>query len=188
MSTKRKSLIAALCLGMAALVPATPALAELESSPMMNEGKQVGCQLTFGQSQPDPANFKKGDALVEGSISLLKFDKNMVFALKIGVTGEGQTKRTPPVESYFVSGTTPNTSSLISKLDSDTLGYRLFAFKVDDPTIAAIISSPGKERIVRLSYRLREGGPETPVVISLAAEPDRLAFVGWLDCIGKITE
>jgi hypothetical protein len=73
-------------------------------------------------------------------------------------------------------------------MDSDDQGYRLFAFKLDDATIAAAISKPGKERVVRLSYRLKEGGPVSQVAIPIDTDYGRKAFVGWLDCIEGITK
>ncbi len=177
-----------LVLGMALASPVSAAPTELSSSPMMEDGKSVGCQFTFGHSLSDPANFANGEATVEGSMSLLKFDKNVIFALKMGVTGPGKAKRTSPFEAYFVDGTTPNTGSLMSKLESDTEGYRLFAFKPDEATIAATISRPGKDRVFRLSYRLKENGQTTQVAIPLDTDAGRQAFIGWLDCIEKVTQ
>ena len=182
------SILPALALSLVLTSPARAAPTELESSPMMHQGKQVGCQFTFGHSQADPANFRTGEALVEGSMSVLKFDTNIIFALKIGVSGPDKGKRAGPFEANFVDGETPNTASLMSKMDSDDQGYRLFAFKPDDATIAATISTPGKERAVRLSYRLKEGGPVTQVALPLDADAGRQAFVGWLDCIEGITK
>ncbi len=183
-----KSLLPALALGLALTSPARAAPDQLESSPMMHEGKQVGCQFTFGHSQLDPGNFGTGEALVEGSISILKFGTNIIFALKMGVSGPDKSKRAGPFEANFVDGETPNTASLMSKMDSDDQGYRLFAFKADDATIAAAISKPGKDRIVRLSYRLKEGGPVAQVAIPLDTDAGRTAFVGWLGCIEDITK
>lgn len=181
-------ILPALALGLAMATPAQAAPTELESSPMMHQGKQVGCQFTFGHSQADPANFRSGEALVEGSISVLKFDANIIFALKVGVSGPDGGKRTAPFEANFVDGETPNTASLMSKMDSDDQGYRLFAFKPDDATIAATISKPGKERVVRMSYRLKEGGSVTQVTIPFDTEVGRTAFLGWLGCIEGITK
>jgi hypothetical protein len=183
-----KSILPAVVLGLASASPAYAAPTELESSPMMHEGKQVGCQFTFGHSQLDPVHFGKGEATIEGSMSLLKFDKNIVFALKIGVTGPKGTPRQAPVDAYFVGGETPTTGSLLSKMDADDKGYRLFAFNADDATIAATISMPGKERVVRLSYRLKDGGAFAPVVISFDTEAGRQAYLGWLGCIEGITK
>ena len=182
------SILPALALSLALTSPVRAAPTELEASPMMHEGKQVGCQFTFGHSQADPGNFGQGEALVEGSMSILRFDTNIVFALKIGVSGPDKGKRAGPFEANFVDGETPNTASLMSKMDSDTQGYRLFAFKPDDATIAATIGQPGKARAVRLSYRLKEGGPVTQVALPLDSDAGRQAFVGWLDCIEGITK
>jgi hypothetical protein len=182
------SFLPALALSLSLTSPAIAAPDELQASPMMHEDKQIGCQLTFGHSQADPANFGKGEALVEGSLNFLKFDQNMIFALKLGVTGSNGSSRTSPFEANFVDGDAPNTASLMSKMDSDNQGYRLFAFKPDDATISATISRPGKERIVRLSYRLKEGGPATQVAISIDSDPARQAFLGWLDCIEGMTK
>lgn len=182
------SILPALALSLVLTSPVRAAPTDLESSPMMHQGKQVGCQFTFGHSQADPANFRTGEALVEGSMSVLKFDTNIIFALKIGVSGPDKGKRAGPFEANFVDGETPNTASLMSKMDSDDQGYRLFAFKPDDATIAATISTPGKERAVRLSYRLKEGGPVTQVALPFDSDAGRQAFVGWLDCIEGITK
>lgn len=183
-----KSILPALVLGLAAANPVSAAPTELDSSPMMQEGKQVGCQFTFGHNQADPANFGQGEALVEGSMSFLKFDKSMIFALKIGVSGPNKAARAGPFEAFFVDGETPTTASLMSKMDADDKGYRLFAFNVDDATITAAISKPGKERIVRLAYRLKEGGPMAQVAIPLDTEAGRKAFIGWLNCLEGLTK
>ena len=188
MSNLSKSILPALALGLALASPVCAAPDELEASPMMHEGKQLGCQLTFGHSQPDPANFAKGEALVEGSMNFLKFDKNMIFALKIGVSAPNKGQRISPFEAAFVDGDVPTTSSLMSKMDSDNQGYRLFAFKPEDATISATVSRPGKDRILRFSYRLNEGGQTTQVAIPLDTDAGRAAFLGWLDCIEKMTQ
>ncbi len=82
MPTFAKSILPAFALALAIANPASAAPTELQSSPMIHEGKQVGCQFTFGHSQADPANFKTGEALVEGSMSFMMFDKKIIFALK----------------------------------------------------------------------------------------------------------
>ena len=183
-----KSIFPAIVLALVSTTPAFAAPDELDSSPMMHEGKQIGCQFTFGHNQLDPANFGKGEALVEGSMSLLRFDKNIIFALKVGVTGPDKGKRSAPFEAFFVDGETPNTKSLMSKMDSDDQGYRLFAFNADDATIAATISKPGKERTVRMAYRLKEGGEMTQVAIPFDTDAGRKAYLGWLNCIEGITK
>lgn len=188
MRSFHKLILPALALSLGLTSPVLAAPTELEASPMMHQGKQVGCQFTFGHSQADPGNFGNGEALVEGSMSILKFDTNIIFALKVGVSGPDKGKRAGPFEANFVDGETPNTASLMSKMDSDDQGYRLFAFKPDDATIAATISKPGKDRVVRLSYRLKEGGPVTQVALPLETDAGRKAFIGWLDCIEGITK
>ncbi len=188
MPTFAKSILPAFALALAIANPASAAPTELQSSPMIHEGKQVGCQFTFGHSQADPANFKTGEALVEGSMSFMMFDKKIIFALKMGVSGPDKGKRAGPFEGNFVDGETPNTASLLSKMDSDDQGYRLFAFNADDATIAATISKPSKERVVRLSYRLNEGSPITQVALPIDTDSGRQAFVGWLNCIEGLTK
>lgn len=183
-----KSILPALALSLALANPVSAAPTELESSPMIHNDKQVGCQFTFGHSQADPANFGKGEARVEGSMSFLKFEKSIIFALKMGVTGPDNGPRTAPADAFFVDGETPTTASLTSRMDSDAKGYRLFAFNADDATIAATISKPGKDRIVRISYRLKEGGPMTQVAIPFDNESGRKAYLGWLDCIEGMTK
>lgn len=188
MRSFNKLVLPALILGLCSANPVYAAPTELESSPILDKGKQIGCQLTFGHDQPDPSNFGNGEALVEGSMSVLKFDKNILFALKLGVTGPDKGKRNAPFEAYFVDGETPNTGSLLSKMDSDDKGYRLIAFNADEATVSATISKPAKDRVVRITYRLNEGGQMTQVAIPLDTQAGRLAFVGWLDCIEGITK
>ncbi|HOB14353.1 MAG TPA: hypothetical protein PKN09_08930 [Novosphingobium sp.] len=185
----RTALVPALLLAAApAAVHAAPPVTEATTEPMMSDGKQIGCTLSFVVTQDDTVNFgKNGRADVSGSLNFMMTDsKTPLYALKVGVGPENARKYTAPVNALLIDGTTPTTGSLIKRIDSDTSGYALFAFRVDDPVMSATIAGPAQNRELRFNYQLREGGKTVDAAVAFPGEKGREIVASWLQCLKTV--
>lgn len=184
MSIIRRTLPAmALALSLATAVPAL-AGTTVSTEPLSSEGKQIGCVMSFVVTQPDKANFGGSNAEISGSLNFMMTEsKTPIYALKLGVAQEGKSNFAAPAAAYLLDGDSPTTSALVRRIESDTKGYALFVFNVDDPVMSATISSPAQKRQLRFSYQMKDGGKSTTGIVSFDGDEGLKTVASWLDCL-----
>ena len=164
-----------------ALVPAAAQAAnEVTTGPIESDGKQIGCEISFVVDGADRSS-------VAGSLNfMMTSSKTPIYALKLGVSEAGQSSNAAPATAYLLDGDTPTTSAFTRRIDSDTKGYALFAFSVDEPVMNATISAPAQKRQIRFNYQMREGGKTMVGVIPFEGDQGLRTVGAWLDCLKKV--
>lgn len=146
-----------------------------EVSPVMDEGKQIGCQ--FGLDLQ-----RKGGEKVSLSLNYMRVSSTVSgSALKIGYFTPGATEAQAPAAAYLLSGNGDNRPELRHSRVSDTPGFRFTVF-VDGPLTHAALDTMQKSGSLRIAITLEDGRSMT-FVADLGPRKD--VRDAWAKCMSE---
>lgn len=145
---------------------------EVEFQPMQSAGVRYGCTLVYRTIGRDHAYQKGAIVGLVGNIGFMADEKrsNVIVTLKVGII-DGLTQNTPKaVTPFFAYLQTPNgttAKSKVIKFDSDTPGYRNFAYQLTDDVLKVYGDIVNGEPLT-IGYNRKKGGLDVLVPLDLS--------------------
>lgn len=145
---------------------------EVEFQPMQSAGVRHGCTLVYRTIGRDHAYQKGAIVGLVGNIGFMADEKrsSVIVTLKVGII-DGLTQSKPKtVTPFFAYLQTPNgttAKSKVIKFDSDTPGYRNFAYQLTDDVLKVYGDIVNGEPLT-IGYNRKKGGLDVLVPLDLS--------------------
>lgn len=145
---------------------------EVQFVPMRSAGVTFGCTLVFKTIALDHIYERGSLLLAVGNIAYVinREGNNLSFALKLGLQYPlKDPAMVPPNYAYIDSPSGTTAKSKFVDGGSDSPGYKIFIYQVDD-TSASVIGDLLKGAPVKIGFNRRDGGMDVILPIDLSVE------------------
>jgi hypothetical protein len=155
---------------------------EVEFQPSQSAGIKHGCTLVYRTIGRDYA-YKQGSlVMLVGNIGIRTNDdrSNLFLTLKIGIYDNLQQGLIKPVAPFFAYIQTPSGTTAKGKFvqfDSDTPGYRNFAYRLDAETMK-VYADIAEGTPVKIGFNRKKDGLDVLVPLDLAVANTNVSETG----------